>query len=215
MGDRPVTSLRSIAPPDIPPERMAIGLTGNPGAGKSTVARWMEAAGARIVDADVIGHRLLEPDSPVFNEVAREFGPSIFQADGKIDRRALARMVFQTPDRLRRLNELIHPVLVEEITNRIERFRRSNEMGPLVVDAALIYEWGLNGLLDAVIAVTAPPTERQQRLQAERGIPSEDFLRMDAAQMQESDKVRQADAVFHNHGDLDALRRQVDRFMNR
>lgn len=194
---------------------MAIGVTGNPGAGKSTVARWMETAGARIVDADAIGHRLLEPDSPVFSDVVREFGASILQADGKIDRRALARVVFQMPDRLRRLNELIHPVLVEEITNRIERFRRSNETGPLIVDAALIYEWGLNGLLDAVIAVTAPLTERQQRLQAERGIPSEDFLRMDAAQMPESDKVRQADAVFYNQGDLDVLRRQVDRFMNR
>lgn len=208
-------SLRRITPPDVPVGRLVLGLTGNLGAGKSTIARFMELYGARIVDADSLGHRLLESNSPLLDEIIGEFGFSVRNAEGYVDRKVLSNLVFRSPDALKRLNRIVHPVLIREIQEIIREFRSSRENGPLVIDAALIYEWGIQDLFDAVIVVAASIQERQKRIQDVRGIPADEFVRRNAVQLPEEEKIRQADAVFYNQGDLAALRNQVEQFMIR
>ncbi|MBN2329708.1 MAG: dephospho-CoA kinase [Candidatus Omnitrophica bacterium] len=213
MKVRGMRSLRDITPKAIHPDRWALGLTGNPGSGKSTAARMMEALGAQVVDADAVGHQLLEADSPVYDALAEEFGSEAASPEGRIDRKALGSIVFRSPERLRRLNEIVHPVLVERLKEAMRRFRSSQQGGVLVVDAALIYEWGIQDWFDAVLVVTAPKEKREQRLLASGRFTAEDFRRRDAAQLAEADKARQADVVFHNDADLEDLRRQIEQFI--
>jgi dephospho-CoA kinase len=213
MTYRRTTNLREIAPSGKTPERMVVGLTGNPGAGKSTVARMMESLGAQVVDADVLGHQLLEPNSPVYDRLIQEFGSSVLRPEGGFDRSELGRIVFQNSQRLHRLNEIVHPALIQQIRDRIQRFRSSDERGPLVVDAALLFEWQIRSLFDAIVVVAASEEIRKRRFLALRQLSTEEFVRRNSAQFSEFDKERQADAVFYNEGDLADLRLQVEQFI--
>lgn len=213
MKRKTTPSLRDVGPPEISPRRKVLGLTGNPGAGKSTVAAWLQEMGAVVVSGDAEGHRLLRRDSPVYQCLVWEYGASILGPKNRIDRKALSRTVTKSVDELRRYNRLIHPALIQTILYRIEQFRKTKKTGPLVVDAALIYEWGMSGVFDAVLVVAAPRAERQKRFQAARGNESL-FQVLESAQWPEQEKVQRADVVFQNEGDLAELRSQVEAFMN-
>lgn len=213
MSNRGKKGLCSIAPPGVPPERMVVGLTGNPGAGKSTVASIMKSLGACIIDVDRLGHQLLVPGTPVYRELIREFGTDLLDPEGYIDRTFLGQIVFEDPDQLQRLNDIVHPVLIQNIQDAIHRFRTSTARGPLVIDAALIFEWRIERFFDAIVAVTASEEQRKKRFLELRRLSAEEFERRNAAQIPDADKTRQADAVFHNEGDLAGLRLQVEQFM--
>ena len=206
-------ALGDVGPPGVPPRRKVLGLTGNPGSGKSTVAAWMREMGAVVVSGDAEGHRLLRRDSPVYQTLVDEYDVSILGPKNRIDRKALSRVVTKTVEELRRYSRLIHPVLIETISYRIEQFRKSRKTGPLVVDAALIYEWGMSGAFDAVLVVAAPRAERQRRFLAKCKNESL-FQVLESAQWPEQEKVQRADVVFQNEGDLAELRSQVEAFMN-
>jgi dephospho-CoA kinase len=213
MRHNDIITLSAIGSPDIAPKRKVIGLTGNPGAGKSSVSRIMQNCGARVVDADCIGHRLLKSNSPVFDNLISEFGSSILNADGEIERKKLGAIVFQAPQCLQRLNEIVHPVLVQQIEDDIQQFRSSNEPGPLVVDAALIFEWNVASRFDAVLVVTAPEDVRRKRFMDAHNGADGDFDRRQSAQMPEEEKKRLANAVINNQTDLNDLRCKIEEFM--
>lgn len=213
MKNTATPSLRDVGPPEIPPRRKVLGLTGNPGAGKSTVAAWMHEMGAVVVSGDAEGHRLLRRDSPLYEALVAEYGPGVLGPKNRIDRNALRRIVTKSAADLRRYNRLIHPFLIETILDRIEQFRKSRKTGPLVVDAALIFEWQMADAYDAVLVVSAPRAERQKRFEAMRNAESL-FEILEAAQWPEPEKIQRADVVFQNDGDLAGLRSQVEAFMN-
>lgn len=203
-------TLADVLPPGLPLERAVIGVTGNPGSGKSTVSRWFAERGAVVVDADAVGHELLQAGSPVHAELIERFGREIESADGGIDRKKLGPIVFGDPERLRQLNEIVHPRLLERIRRRVEAFRSSGERGPMIVDAALLFEWDAAGRFDAVVTVEAPVDTRRRRFEAARGGGPEAFGRIEAAQLDQSEKVRRADLVIRNGGDLNALRQTLN-----
>ncbi len=207
--------LRFVCPAGIALERLVIGVTGNPGAGKTSVRELFQRAGCPVIDADLLGHDLLEPNSPVYDRVTQTFGNSIMNDGGEICRKKLGEIVFRDPDQLRRLNEIVHPLLVDRIRERVEAFRRSERAGPLIVDAALIYEWGLETLCDIVVVVTAPRAIRQERFVRMRGGTPADFERIERAQIPESVKRKKADYVIVNEGDFSFLESQVSEFLNK
>ncbi len=213
MSQDDIITLSAIGSRDIAPQRKVIGLTGNPGAGKSAVARIMQDCGARIVDADCIGHGLLKRNSPVFDNLISEFGSSILNAEGEIERKKLGAIVFQAPECLQRLNDIVHPALLQQIEHEIQQFRASDEPGPLVVDAALIFEWNVSNRFDAVLVIAAPEDVRRKRFEEARNAASGDFDRRQAAQMTEAEKKRLADAVINNQTDLNDLRCKIEEFM--
>ena len=193
---------------------ISIGLTGNVASGKTTVAdRWREA-GVRVIDADRLGHAVLVEDEAAKEALVAAFGEGILAADGSIDRAALGERAFAADDGVRRLNSLVHPPLLERLRNEIERSRGDEE--PLaVVDAALVFEFGMDEDLDAVVLVTTPPEVRAERLRRTRGLDDERIARIMAAQMPDAEKVDRSDYVVVNDGSLEELVAAADRTLTR
>jgi dephospho-CoA kinase len=181
-----------------------IGLTGNIASGKSTVARVWRSMGAVILDADRIAREVLQPGSEALERVVSEFGEEI-RKNGELDRVKLAEIIFRETKAIRRLNQLVHPPVRLRIRARIEE---ENRFGTrvVVVDAALIFEAGVERDYDVVVVVNAPLEKRLAWLKDERGIDRESALRIEGAQMDPAEKARRGDYVLENRGDVSDLR---------
>jgi dephospho-CoA kinase len=182
-----------------------IGLTGNIACGKSTVLRQLERLGAYTIDADRLIHDILRKDGDAYKPVIAEFGEGILGEDGEIDRRALGRIVFTDPAKLRRLEEIEHPIVRRVIEGRIEAAQQ-----PIVVlDAIKLIESGWAERCDSVWVVTCRREQQIERLMRTRGYSQEEAeMRVDA-QLPQSEKVARADVVIDNSGTLDSTRNQV------
>ncbi|HKY59684.1 MAG TPA: dephospho-CoA kinase [Gemmatimonadota bacterium] len=192
----------------------SIGLTGNVASGKTTVADRWRAAGVRVIDADRLGHAVLGEDEAAKAALIEAFGGGILAADGSIDRAALGERAFTADDGVRRLNAIVHPPLLERLRGGLERAERDGE--PLVViDAALVFEFGLDRDLDAVVLVTAPRHLRAERLRRTRGLDDARIARVMAAQMPDAEKEARSDYVVVNDGSIGALEAAADRTLAR
>ena len=189
-----------------------IGLTGTIASGKSTVARWFRCWGAEVVEADRIGHVLLSSGSPARGELIRVFGKDILKKNGQISRKRLGQKVFADPKARRRLNRIVHPLLLRTLKARIERARRKGDR-ILVVVAALIPEWKIGSWFDGVIVVTAPREKRIQRLM-DSGFTKKEAGQRLASQLPEREKCREADVIILNRGSLSALRKRAGTVWN-
>lgn len=186
-----------------------VGLTGNVAGGKTTVAdRWREA-GILVIDADRIGHEVLAEDKGVRAALVREFGREILDRDGGIERGGLGEKAFATPEGTRRLNAIVHPPLLERLDRRLEEARRAGHR-IVAVDAALVFEFRLDEVLDRIVLVTAPRELRAHRLREERGMSHERIERVMEAQLPDSEKLEDSDYVIVNDGSIEDLRRQAD-----
>ncbi|MEO0079308.1 MAG: dephospho-CoA kinase [candidate division WOR-3 bacterium] len=191
-------------------ERLLIGIGGNIGAGKSSVANELRRYGARVIDADRIAWQLLHKGTPEYRRLVQTFGPGILvKKTGQIDRRALGRVAFASRANLKRLNAILHPPLLERLRAEIAR----NKKGLVVVDAALLFTWGLEKEMDVSILVTAPDRLKLKRL-TESGLSLEEAQSRLALQEPESKMWRRADFVFENKGSLAELKRKARALWN-
>ncbi len=147
-------------------------LAGGTGTGKSTLVRALAEQGAAVIDADAVGHEMLERDD-VRQAVVEEFGAQVLDEDGRVDRRRLGAIVFSDPARLATLNRLVHPPLVAEIERRIDRLRRDPAIGAIVIDAALWPQFEPRPPVDLLIMTTAPRPVRRQRIVDRDGLDPE------------------------------------------
>jgi dephospho-CoA kinase len=162
------------------------GLTGNIGAGKSSVARLLVRHGIPVIDADQLAREVVAPGRPALAEIAARFGPKVLHADGTLDRKALAAVVFDDPAQLA---EAGHPAAVYE--------------------AALIVENGLERGLAGLIVVTAPDEAQVARLLLRDGMTDAEARARMAAQLPSAEKRKKATFVIENHGSLADLEAQV------
>lgn len=186
-----------------------IGLTGGIGSGKSEAGRRFHDNGIAIVDADAIGHALLEPGGSAVEAVVAAFGSDIVSM-GHIDRSRLALSVFGHPDALARLNAIIHPLIAMEIARQCAAHAGAGYEVALI-DAALLAEGGrLDSYLQGLVLVLCPEEERIRRVAEQRGMPRDEALRRIHAQTPPEQKEALARWVIHNDGTLAHLHRQVD-----
>ena len=178
-----------------------IALVGRAGSGKSTVARALAARGAEVVDADRLGHAVTDTDPEVRAALAAEYGAGVYGADGRLDRARVAARVFSDPAARARLNALVHPRIVTRIRAALAALRARGFRGPVLVDGALLLEWGFERECDAVIAVTAPEAAQVARLVAARGWSAAEAQRRLAAQPPAARLTAAADEVLVNDGD--------------
>lgn len=182
-------------------KNLIIGLTGGIACGKTTVAGLFHNFGAHVIDADSVGHRLLREDPSVKRKLAATFGASILDSKKEIDRSKLGRIVFDSPDQLQALSEIVHPPIIERIKADIARKSSSAEKSIIVIDAALLIELNLTYMVDLVVLVYADENMQMQRL-TQRGLSYEDAGRRIKSQMPSHEKTRFADFIIYNNGSL-------------
>lgn len=189
---------------------ITIGITGGIASGKSAASRMLAELGARVIDADSMGHDAFLPDTEAWQLVVDEFGTDILTSNREIDRAKLAGIVFNDPESLDRLNAIMHPRIRGMVEQRIEELR-SQGAEVVVVEAALLIEAGWTDLVDQVWVVAASEPEVMDRLCAQKGFTEEQARARIAAQMTATQRADYADATIDNNSDLDSLRSAVER----
>ncbi|MBT3161999.1 dephospho-CoA kinase [Streptomyces sp. Vc74B-19] len=185
---------------------LTVGLTGGIGAGKSEVSRLLVECGAVLIDSDRIAREVVEPGTPGLAAVVEAFGEEILAGDGSLDRPRLGALVFGDPEKLARLNAIVHP-LVGARSRELEE--AAPEDAVVVHDVPLLTENGLAPLYDLVIVVDASPETQLDRLVRLRGMSEEDARARMAAQAGREQRREIADIVVDNDVPLDDLRRRV------
>lgn len=178
-----------------------LALVGPAGAGKSTIARACAAEGALVVDGDRIGHEVTDHDPEVRAALIAEYGSSVYTAAGTLDRAQVAARVFADPEALARLNALVHPRILTRFRAALADAARPNGPAYVVIDAALLLDWGFEAECDAVLAVLAPEAQQLARLTATRGWSEAEARRRLAAARSPESFAALADHVVHNDGD--------------
>jgi len=190
--------------------RLVLGLTGSIGSGKSTVARMFQELGAEIIDADKVGHSLLEKKE-VRESIVKNFGSSILDKEGKIERRKLGSIVFQDRKRLEELNSIIHPLISSEIKRKIT----FSQARIIIIDAAILLETGWDSLVDKVIVVKASYETRRKRIKESNLLSSKEIEGITEAQFSQDEKIGRADFLIENEEGIEESKRQVERIWSK
>src|SRR5580704_16332706 len=186
-----------------------IGLTGGIASGKSTVAAMLREHGFAVIFADEISRRLLDPGQLAYEEAIREFGREIVLADGTLDRKKIAAIVFAERARLDRLNAIIHPRVEAQILKQFGEWEREGKRKVAFVEAALLVEAGYMKSLDGLVVTWCKPEQQMERLHA-RGMTERDAQARIGAQMPVEEKLKLADHKIDCSGTIEETRRQVE-----
>ena len=184
------------------------GLTGGIASGKSAVAAMLREMGFPVLDADPIAHKLMEPGQPAHDEVLQAFGADLAGADGRIDRAKLGAIVFADPDRLAKLNAILHPRVAQILLKQYEEWERSGVRDAAFVEAALLVESGFVSHLDGLIVAWCEPEQQLERLKA-RGMSEVDAKRRILAQLPLEEKLLRATYSIDCSGTMESTRAQV------
>jgi dephospho-CoA kinase len=200
---------------------LRVGLTGGLASGKTSVAQMFASRGAYLLHADKVAHELMEPGQPVYDDVVRQFGQSIVNADGTIDRPKLATLAFEG-ERVHELNATVHPAVALRMQEWFVEMGEFDPKGILVFEAALILEAGMGKYFDKLVVVTSNREQKLDRFarrvlgtsvsnteELEKAL--KDAERRLGAQLSESEKVAAADYVIDNSGSLAETERQVNK----
>lgn len=201
------------------PNVYLIGLTGGIACGKSTVVAMLASLGARTIDADRVTHKLQQPGKPVFKQIVATFGNTVLAPTGALDRRKLGAIVFSEPEKLRQLEQIVHPAVRTEIRTFIAEVGRNGgyatRLGRLnrpvvVLDAIKLIEAGWVAECNQVWVVTSERILQIERLIANRGMSRAEAERRIAAQIAPAERLAHAHVVIDNSGDQQATRTQVE-----
>ena len=185
-----------------------IGLTGQTGAGKSTVARLAEEMSCRVVDCDRIAGEALSPGSDCLKRLADCFGCDIIDSEGRCIRKLLAERAFASRERTDLLNRITHPWIIRRSEEYIERYKAERE-GIIILDAALLYESGGDRLCDSVIAVIAPVELRLDRIMRRDGITRDEAMQRIRVQHEDGFYTSRADYVINGAQDLSLVEKEL------
>jgi dephospho-CoA kinase len=193
-----------------------VAIVGAAGSGKSTLARALAGPGTRVLDADRFGHEITNGDASVRAALSAEYGPGVYRADGTLDRARVAARVFTDTAALARLNALVHPRILDRLRAGIAG---AEGEATVVVDAALLLDWGFERECDAVVAVVAPRALQLERLRRARGWSEEEASRRLANARSNEQFAALADETVENATDeataVQAMRAAVGRLRAR
>jgi dephospho-CoA kinase len=190
-----------------------IGLTGGIASGKSVVARRLAEHGAVRIDADELAREVVEPGQPALAEISREFGPAVIGPDGRLDRAALASVIFVDPERRAALNAITHPAVKRRARELMDEAAAKNPDAVVVYDVPLLVEARVDADhdFDLIVVVNASAETRIRRLVELRGLSREEAAHRLNSQVSDTERLAIADGVIDSNGTLDETLRQADR----
>jgi len=186
-----------------------VGLTGGLASGKSFVGRSLADLGCFLIQADELGHQVIEPGGEAYAGVVALFGEEILNAEGKIDRRRLAALVFSDPELLAKLNALVHPPVRARERALAAEFARKHPDGIAVTEAAILVETGSYKDYDRLIVAVCRPEQQVARAMERDGVSRQEVLNRLSRQMPLEDKVKHADFVIYTSGSKGNTLQQV------
>ena len=193
-----------------------IGITGGVGAGKSEILKYLkEKHGAVIIEADKVGHLLMEPGGACYYSIVEKFGSSILNGDQTINRGKLGKIVFADETLLGELNKIIHPRVKSHIVSEIAKERAYHRTKYFVVEAALLIEDHYDVVCDELWYIHTDTEVRAKRLKASRGYDDEKIASIMANQKSPEEFRSACQAVIDNSGDLTSTYEQIDRQLGR
>jgi dephospho-CoA kinase len=193
-------------------ETMKLGLTGGIACGKSTIANMLAAHGAKLVDADQVAREVVLPGEPALGQIAALFGPDVIGEDGLLDRAKLGAIVFGDKDKLRQLENILHPAIRARMWEKIGAYAAEDPRQLIVADIPLLYETGQAALYDAIMVAYVPRSVQIERLMARNAMTSEQAEQRITLQMDIEEKKARADFVIDNSGTLEHTAEQIRRF---
>jgi len=187
-----------------------LGITGGIASGKSAVAGMLREMGFNVIDADALGHTVIEPGTRAYDEIVREFGTGVVGADGRIDRGKLGAIVFADGEKLKRLNVIVHPRVEEEMVRQFAEWEKSGVADAAFVEAALLVDAGYQKILDGLVVAWCRPEQQMERLLA-RGLSEVEARRRIASQMPAEEKLKFATEKIDCSGLIEETRWQVEK----
>jgi len=189
---------------------VVIGIAGGIATGKTEVAKLFANRGAIIISGDELGREVVEESPEVLKELGEAFSEEILDEKGELDRRKLAQLAFHDPTSKQKLNEIIHPHLLEKLKGRLTQLRKKEKEKLVVVDAALIPDWGIKDWLDYLVIVDCTYENQLQRLK-ERGLSEKEAKDRIVSQLSSERKRESADYLIENNGTLEELRQESEK----
>ncbi|MGD0578605.1 MAG: dephospho-CoA kinase [Bryobacteraceae bacterium] len=190
---------------------LRVGLTGGLGSGKSFVSAALAELGCRVLKADELGHAVLERGAEAYAPVVERFGPEILNADGRIERKRLAAIVFDDAGKLRLLNSLVHPAVVAREEQWLQQVEDADPSAIAVVEAAILIETGSYGRFHKLVLAVCGEAQQIERAMARDGTPRELVLERLRRQMPLEEKKKFADYLIDTSGTTDDTIEQVKR----
>ncbi|MBN3039175.1 MAG: dephospho-CoA kinase [Candidatus Omnitrophica bacterium] len=188
--------------------KWVIGLTGGFCSGKTTVANIFKRQGIQIIDADKIYHRLIRPGRPLYKTLVSGFGRKIVKRDWRIDRKKLARVVFNDKKCLAKLSKITHPPVVKAIKKEVQKFKDSDRQ-IAIINAPLLIEANLVNIVDRLVVVNAERKTQIARCTKKLRLAPDEVKKRINAQMSTRKKVALADYIIDNNGTIAHTRRQA------
>jgi dephospho-CoA kinase len=187
---------------------MIVGLTGGIASGKSVSAKYFEAFGACNIDADKISRAVVAKGMPALSELVKNFGRSVLDSGGNLDRKKLAAMIFSGEKVKRKVEKILHAYIIARINEEVSQ--RGTDKGILIIDAPLLFETGLNKICDKVVVVWAPYGVQAGRLALRDKLDGEQIKKRIGSQMLLEKKVELADFVIDNSGSKTDLKKNME-----
>lgn len=187
---------------------VVVGVTGNIGSGKSTVCQILAKLGAGVIDADALGHEVYRPHSQAWEEIVATFGGEVLSANEEIDRQKLGEIVFSDPAAREKLNQITHPKIYDLARERIEMCQRQG-IKVVVLEAALLIEASWTKVVDKVWLVVTSEGAVVDRVTRQRNMDESQILGRLKSQMPIEEKIKYADEIIYNDGDVSQLEAKV------
>jgi len=173
------------------PNKFILGVTGNICSGKTTVVNMFRELGCKIIDADEIAHKVIEKEE-VKEKIRKIFGDKILDSRGLIERKRLGKIVFNSPELLHKLEKILHPLIIKIIKFKAKMYKK----GIIILCAPLLFEVGLEGIVDKVLVVTVSGEEQLRRLMKRDNLTYQEAMNIINLQMPIDEKIKKADYVI-------------------
>ena len=194
---------------------LKIGITGGIGCGKSEVCWLLEQNGVPIIHADLVAREMMDANEQIKSQIKQAFGNDVYLPEGRLDRKRLAEIIFDDEKARLRIDQIVHPPVIEYQKKELEKLERSGKYKFAGVEAALIYEANTEKQFDLMLVVVASEKTVIRRLMKRDGLSKAEIMKRIAAQIPLTEKIKRADIVVHNDGSLDELNHEVKRLFNR